>query len=844
MLKKVNTNQQEVKPLVSELDSADIKNFSSFNPLTEPYKKVAETNSLILYINDNHTSIKVYDKRTNHIWSSIVDDDELLNSGLSDYFKNNMLSLFSYSYIDLSNMMAEPKDAYSIDATSVDFKTKKNGFQLTYNFNSLGLKIPLEITVVDDKLNVFINDKELTENKDLLKKILDFRVSIKEKTAMIQKQLDSIKNLSSRLKLSDTGMQLLTNSISDLYNNLIKIRDQIGSTSFSIDIIYDSDDDISNLEMFSSENTEYAKSIEKLRNIFSSVEKAAGEIGNNCAAGITQINLFPYFGSGNISTNGYVFYPDKNGALSYFNVQHSEMAGNYSQDVYDQHSPLMKILDYKKEQGDATKKAYINPVQMPVFGVKQDNSAFVAVITGDDFDASVSYIPTKPKINRANIYGSFYFRKKSSYVNENGNIYFIYDRSRIGIDRSIRYNFLANEQANYSGMAVTYREFLEENNLLKRSETLNKEIPLLTQFFMGIETSKDAFFRKYIAMTSFKNIKSFLEKVKSKGINNNFIDIVGYNQSYGKRVLDEIIPATEIGGEKDLKDLSTYCKEKGYLVSLNTNILYGNSNDLGFSKSNVATVKSMNMQTLSGGSGNYLLNANYIYNHFINRDLKQMSQYGVNASNFNSLYKNLSFDYNKNAPIDRAEYAAIISKLIQDSKSKLSYSVGSEAPQYLLNGLDWNQDVSVRDSGFLFTDENVPFYQMVLHGNIPYSSSEINQSPDLIKTKLLSIEYGGLPYYLLTEQSPLVLKERGIDGLYSTQISEWLDAIVSDYQNYQKDFKEIWNKKINSHIRISDTLSKVIYENGYGVYINYSKSDVNIDNILIKSESYKVVKLQ
>lgn len=53
MLKKVNTSQQQIKQLISELDSADINHYSSFNPLTEPYKKAAETSCLILYFNDN-----------------------------------------------------------------------------------------------------------------------------------------------------------------------------------------------------------------------------------------------------------------------------------------------------------------------------------------------------------------------------------------------------------------------------------------------------------------------------------------------------------------------------------------------------------------------------------------------------------------------------------------------------------------------------------------------------------------------------------------------------------------------------------------------------------------------
>ena len=43
-----------------------------------------------------------------------------------------------------------------------------------------------------------------------------------------------------------------------------------------------------------------------------------------------------------------------------------------------------------------------------------------------------------------------------------------------------------------------------------------------------------------------------------------------------------------------------------------------------------------------------------------------------------------------------------------------------------------------------------------------------------------------------------------------------------------------------SHEKLSDTLSKVVYENGARLYVNYGSEQVQADGITIGPESYHV----
>ena len=54
------------------------------------------------------------------------------------------------------------------------------------------------------------------------------------------------------------------------------------------------------------------------------------------------------------------------------------------------------------------------------------------------------------------------------------------------------------------------------------------------------------------------------------------------------------------------------------------------------------------------------------------------------------------------------------------------------------------------DSSFFFADETVPFYQMVLHGIVPYTTDPGNIGPDFAGQKLKWVEFGSEPVFLLT----------------------------------------------------------------------------------------------
>ena len=90
---------------------------------------------------------------------------------------------------------------------------------------------------------------------------------------------------------------------------------------------------------------------------------------------LTTINLLPYFGAANDESQGYIFVPDGPGALIYLN-NGKTTAETYGRAVYGRDRASMPVNEYS---ADSKEQIYL-----PVFGLKNDDRAFVAILEDGD----------------------------------------------------------------------------------------------------------------------------------------------------------------------------------------------------------------------------------------------------------------------------------------------------------------------------------------------------------------------------------------------------------------------------------------------------------------------------
>ena len=193
--------------------------------------------------------------------------------------------------------------------------------------------------------------------------------------------------------------------------------------------------------------------------------------------------------------------------------------------------------------------------------------------------------------------------------------------------------------------------------------------------------------------------------------------------------------------------------------------------------------------------------------------------------------------------MDRIDTADVFAGLTRTVREKLGYYVSYQPPQFMMNTVDWMTYVEEDDSDYMYADEDVPFYQIVVHGSAVYSGNAYNYMYDTSQQSLKAVEYGYVPFYELTKETPYELRMSMLkNNFYSTVIDDWYDRVVQTYKQYEKDFADIWNVQITSHQRLSDKVSCTTYANGVKVYVNYDKAAVTLDGVTIAAEGYVVVR--
>ena len=821
-------------------DAADPAAFTDYMAGESGAVKVAENQMLALFLTDGMQGIMVADKRTDMIWRSIPKGEGLTKDRLDELVYQSVHSMFNLSHANLTSTSAVEAQLWSTDEScTADSEKIVNGVRVKYSFEGLNLKIAIDFTIEGDRLCVNVEDKNIEESAYSGESADSLRIQMADKSKHILDACKTAQSATGALDYSDSKRSTIDLTVMDIDQLLTRISQEADvwrlipenftTITDGVDLLLLMTDDCGPAQEALSGVTV------QVTELFAIVEN----LMNSRSTNPTTLQIIPYFGAQQSNSDGYVFYPDQCGAISYFSKTRSLMCGSFQQDVYSGHT-LAEISSALPEEEHSKYSTGTEPPMLPVYGVKVQNSAFVAIIDSGDADAMIAYNPCQSGRDIGNVAAQYYLRKKTVFINENGAQVEHFDNVRTGNDWRTYYVFLAGDKADYSGMAVTYRDYLEADGRLVRSKMMEGDMPVGLDYFMGQNKDRKSIFGDFITMTRYDSIQENLAALKAAGIDNMMLNLSGWTSQSGYDGADVWKPAGGPGGEKGLKSLSGFAGENGYLMSLLKQTVWVNRDGISTGFVDVTTVKSKSMLSYYAG-GWHLLNPNYLFNAYKDGYFNTAQKLGVSGLTFSSLGRDLYFDYNKLAPVGRSDTAGIFNRLAAETQKKLGYSVLESPNAYLLNVTDWAYNVSDTDSDFLFGDESVPFYQMVIHGSIPYTGAAYNLMYDRQEQELCSVEFGALPYYFLTEQSPQMMREAGFAWFSSSRAGDSLQDIAATYRKQAADLGRLWNVKIAGHKRISDTLKRTEYENGAKVYVNYGETEAVVDGVTIPARQYKVV---
>lgn len=544
---------------------------------------------------------------------------------------------------------------------------------------------------------------------------------------------------------------------------------------------------------------------------------------------LVSIEPLPYLGASEPGKEGYIFYPDGSGALFYLNKKPKDTS-KYTFYVYG--TDKVDFREFRQK----------NYVMLPVFGIKRDNNAFLAIITEGEYDAAINLYPANNIVYLNRISAEFTYRRLFRDPRIQDKLLYRLERNIIRGDRELRYIFLRGDDADYSGMANVYRDYLLNNNEINKVINADDKIPVSVNFFMGIVEER-ILFDKYIAATKFEEVKSILERMVGKGVEKIDVNLIGWEKGgYGQQNFLKPTVDRHLGGKKAFYDLNNYVKENGLKLYLQCNFAEITDKSKGFTPRKDMVYEGNGMVVTNMNRSRYLFNAAAAWEKFTGSYLLKVKDYKIDGLNFEFFGYQLYHDYNENHPLSRQQAAEYWVKMLDEAKKELGYVSVRGGNAYVLRSVSRLFDIPMEDNGYFVTDESIPFYQMVVHGLIPYTSPQpANLFYDFERQKLKWVEYGYMPYFELTYQKPNVLKNTRYNNLFSSYYEDWVDTAVEMYKEFNERLGEVWSKKMVEHQKLGEDVYVVTYEDGTKVYVNYGSVAVQIGANTIKPMDYLVV---
>lgn len=531
---------------------------------------------------------------------------------------------------------------------------------------------------------------------------------------------------------------------------------------------------------------------------------------------ICEIDLLPYFGAGSANEDGYLLIPDGSGALVRFSDSTDE-AVNYRQTVYGA-DPAVGLMLKSAEP--------LEQIHMPVFGIQKSGGAFLAV-AHEGATASAVYARNSDKnwpyasagfsfgYHQYDITGIRDKRGGSRQVP-------VTQEAPFKITPTVRWYFLNQDSADYSGMARQYRSYLKETGHLSALTEENASAVSLLVYgqtqkkssFLGIPITKN------VTVTSFAQTEDILRQLRESGVNNPNVFLYGFEKGgYQKQYNKTESFASGLGGKRGYQSLlksageATIFQSKEFTRDYKTSVF------------KAQYIKSLNrisierrQPLISTGEWDFDgISWRYIRPHILLKNITKWFQSVTVENNagvlFSGMGQELYSDFDDNRAPGRDRTLDTYRQAFEIARKKGLNTSAEGGNVYLADLANVLIDIPTASSGHDIFSEDVPFYAMVLHGYVELASKPVNRLPDRSAVLPSMVAAGIAPTYQLTAINTSRLKDTAFNFLYSSEADAWMEEIAAVAKDYEVAQNGLANVPISSHKRRGG-LEIFTYENG------------------------------
>ncbi|MFD0712737.1 DUF5696 domain-containing protein [Paenibacillus sp. GCM10027626] len=785
-------------------------------------EKAAENGRLTLFMDRKTTAFAVRHKESGRLWYSNPagrEADPIASAG----HKERLSSLFSLSYL-LDTGQEQEYDSYADSVALGQFEAEpiENGVKVTYTVGKVvrGIEsIPrvLSRSRFEERIIGRLTDEQaVAEIKKRFKYEADRDVYTRRDLPSLA--VDAVNGILEQIGYGEEELAY------DNEENGLEPEAGSGRPQFSIPV-------------------EYKLDGEQL-----AVRIDAGAIKQTGKMPLHTLTLLEFFGAADSQQSGYMFVPDGSGALIRLNN------GRTAEQPF--------LAPVYGEDGAITKEEKLaehETVRLPVFGLKAGDAAWLGIIEQGDAVAAIK-ADVAGRLNGYNyIAPSFTLASKDKIIiagNTATSTNPVHQTTPYAGDIVVRYGFLEGGEADYSGMAALYRDYLAERRGLRRLEPA-ADTPFMLELIGSLETRKSMLGVPYDAVVPLTTLDQALEvlaALREEQVTAVKLRYTGwFNGGADHRYPSRVAVDEGIGGRAKFAEFAQTLRGQGFGFYPDAAFLNVYASGPGF-KTGRDAIKYMSQKT----AGVYLVDMpSFIldgeaFSHYplspvrlpavIRSFAKEVQTLGISGLSLRDLGDALYSDFDQKKPVDRQQSAAVIESQLLELSAEFPDLMASGGNAYMLPYAQTIVNAPAASSGFNLEDEQVPFYQMVLHGYADLAGQPFNQADDqsVRKNILKAIETGSSVYYRWTYSAPSELKSATARELYAAGYADWLKEAAAAYKEVNEAMKPVRHLCISRHEQLAEGVYRTTYEDGTAFTVNYNDKPISADGYTVGALSYRI----
>jgi len=567
----------------------------------------------------------------------------------------------------------------------------------------------------------------------------------------------------------------------------------------------------------------------------------------------TRLTVMPFFGAGGPNDEGYLFVPDGSGALINFN------SGRGNQDLY------INNVFGRDEAVVPVAVMHNDRASYPVFGIHRNGGTFVAIIEEGSAYATI----------RAGAGGTLLLGPYST-VHSSFRLFhgapmdlaglssqpFMMHEHQLAPGEQIVIRYIFTEQPGYVGMAVAYREFLQSRYpwLNQRvSQPVNAMVEILgaaeaRQHILGFPVDRP------FPLTTFDQASTMMNTLSGFGWHNVPVMMRGaHNNSIDHSVPSSMSLVSQLGNRRAFDNMLDTANNLGFDFYIEADFVHMRDISMfdGFSRNRNAA-RQVNRQRVEHNTFSYLFYTEYgnagilaapivlanpaftvsSATNFVN-DARSR---GVNNIAFRSMANALGGDFHHNRHVSREASMNMRVDLLYDLREQGTNIWLNHGFSFAVPFANVITGMPISDQGTNITCVSVPFYQIALHGLIPFAGQPLNLAEDYSYHLLRSIESGASLFFSFMHVPTADLEVTRYRRYFANEFSRWIETANNLYQNYANYMGHLYNQLIMDHQILANGVSVTIFEDGTRVYVNVSMADSQQGSVVVPARNYTVVR--